>query len=120
MRDRLIDILAKSGASFEYATPEDVADHLLAEGVLVPKAKIGDTIYVIPSKVNYNLNILHKMSRNNRVYEQVVKYISIYPSDYMLHTCDGLYSVIGKGYKDTWFLTKEEAERALERSENDI
>lgn len=39
MRDRLIDILAKSGASFEYATPEDVADHLLSEGVIVPPYK---------------------------------------------------------------------------------
>ena len=31
--------MAKSGASFEYATPEDVADHLLAEGVIVPSDK---------------------------------------------------------------------------------
>ena len=45
MRDRLIDILAKSGASFEYATPEDVADHLLAEGVIVPKFKRGQLFY---------------------------------------------------------------------------
>ena len=47
MRDRLIEILAKSGASFEYATPEDIADHLLAEGVIVLPCRLGKEVYDI-------------------------------------------------------------------------
>jgi hypothetical protein len=34
-RDRLIELLRKSGASFENALPEEIADYLLANGVIV-------------------------------------------------------------------------------------
>jgi hypothetical protein len=34
-RERLIELLRKSGASFENALPEDIADYLLAKGVIV-------------------------------------------------------------------------------------
>ena len=95
MRDRLIDILAKSGASFEYATPEDVADHLLSEGVIVTDFRNGDVVY----------QLAHGYAEEERVRCVGVEYLtngySFFPQD------------IGK----TVFLTREEAERALERSE---
>lgn len=50
MRDRLIELLRKSGASFERALPEDIADYLLANGVIVPPCKVGDTVYSINRK----------------------------------------------------------------------
>ena len=99
---------------------EDLADYLLKNGVIVPPVKYGDTIFVIPSKVNYDLNILHNREENNRVYEQVIGHITIWKDDYMLYTCDGLCAVRSKAYKDTWFLTKEEAEEKLKELRNEI
>lgn len=74
---------------------------------------VGDTIYVIPSKVNYELNILSGHEENNRVYEQVVNRIEIFEDGYLLSTCNGMQSAIDKFYKKTWFLIEEEAKAAL-------
>ena len=78
--------------------------------------KVGDTIYVIPSKVNYDLNIINKRKKNNRVYEQKVHSIEMFSNDrFLLTTCDGLRSVLADSYKEIWFLNKEEAEQALQK-----
>lgn len=76
---------------------------------------VGDIIYVIPSKTNYKLNILNGHKENNRVYQQEVNRIEIFRDGYLLSTCDGMQSVIDKFYKETWFLTKEEAEAELKK-----
>lgn len=77
--------------------------------------KVGDTVYVIPSKANYCLNIVNGHKENNRVYEQVVDNIRFYKSGYLLTTCEGQACVIEESYKETWFLTQEEAETALKK-----
>lgn len=74
---------------------------------------LGDTVYVIPSKTNYKLNILNGHGENNRVYKQVVNRIEVSKNGYLLSTCDGMASVTDVFYKETWFLTQEEAEVAL-------
>ena len=74
---------------------------------------VGDTVYVIPSKTNYKLNIINGYSENNRVYEQIVNRIEISGNGYLLITCDGMASVIDVFYKNTWFLSRESAEAAL-------
>lgn len=76
---------------------------------------VGDTVYVIPSKVNYKLNILNGHKENNRVYEQIVNRIEIFKNGYLISTCDGMQSVVDKFYKETWFLTEEEAKAALKQ-----
>ncbi len=78
---------------------------------------VGNTVYVIPSKANYKLNILNGRKENNRVYEQVVNRIEIFGNGYLLTTCDGMQSVVDKFYKETWFLTKKAAEAALKKRE---
>lgn len=76
--------------------------------------KVEDTIYKIPSKVNYDLNVLNGYLSNNKVYEQTIYYIKMYNSNrYLLATCEGLDSVLSDDYQKTWFLTREEAEKAL-------
>lgn len=76
--------------------------------------KVGDTIYVIPSWANYRLNKSFGHSENNRVYPQIVHSVQMWSKDrYSLTTCDGLRSEVSDFYKETWFLTKEEAEQAL-------
>ena len=77
--------------------------------------KVGNMVYVIPNKANYGLNIVNGHKENNRVYEQVVDNIRFYKSGYLLTTCEGHACVIEESYKETWFLTKEEAETALEK-----
>lgn len=89
---------------------EDLAE----QGRLVElPCKIGDTIYKIPSAVNYKLNVVNGHQENNRVYEQVVCSIKICPSGYLLETCDGKDCVIEQFFKESWFITKSEAEQAL-------
>lgn len=83
------------------------------EKLLKLHCAVGDTVYVIPSEVNYKLNIINGFDENNRVYEQVVNKIEISKTGYLLITCDGMASVVDTFYKETWFLTKEEAESAL-------
>lgn len=119
-RDRLIELLRNvDNMRLMRKGFSECADYLLANGVIVPPIKFSDTIFVIPNKVNFKLNVLHDMSQNNRVYEQVIDHIQIWKDDYMLYTCDGLYAVRSKAYKDTWFLTKEEAEQKLKELKSD-
>ena len=78
--------------------------------------KVGDTIYKIPSKVNYKLNDMHYHPELNRVYEKVVYSVEMFNNDrYFIRTCDGIDGVVSDFYKETWFLTREEAEAALEK-----
>ena len=84
--------------------------------------KIGDDVYLIPSKVNYDLNVLSKHKENNRVYHQKVARIVITDGHWYIE-CDkdieyGTDRIcIDLFYKETWFLAKEEAEQALARME---
>lgn len=84
---------------------------------------VGDTVYVIPSEVNYRLNIANianGMKKHNRVYEQPVSRIEFFPGGYVLSTCDGIDSVSDRFFNITWFLTKKEAEEALKKMERDV
>lgn len=76
--------------------------------------KVGETVYVIPSLTNFRLNVLHGLSENNRVCEQTVHSVQMWkPDDWCLWTCDGINLLLQRDYKETWFLSKEEAEKAL-------
>lgn len=104
----------------------------LKKNVIVPKFKIGDEIYVIPSKVNYDLNILNGYSKNNKICEckidevrfnkygyAVVCYLDnvqfyFYEEDYN-SKCKAFETE--RFYGETWFTTKQEAEEALRKLE---
>ena len=77
--------------------------------------KIGDIIYKIPSDVNFKLNVLSDMHNLNRVYEQKVNRIEVCDDEgrILYITCEGMDCVLSTFYKETWFLTREEAESAL-------
>ena len=105
MRNRLIDLLQEN-SYLDVLNDEHwllAAEQLLANGVIVPKVKAGQTIY----RCDF---ILHK------VIDWSVARIDVYEDEIVY--CDDSYNVftdeeIGK----TVFLTKEEAEKALaERS----
>ena len=87
------------------------------DAVVLP-CKIGDDVYIIPSKVNFDLNNLARHKENNRVYHQKVANI-VFTEDgwYMTGSADLEWGtgkiLLDKFYQETWFLTSKEAEAAL-------
>ena len=112
MRDRLIELIKNAEKAFPKDKPvldieEFVADHLLANGVIVPPCKVGDKVYSIVEGINFVLV--------GEVYEYVVgREHFVFRS-----TRKGYFTLafteidIGK----TVFLTKELAEKALAERE---
>lgn len=80
---------------------------------------IGSDVYYIPSKANYGLNILYNHEEFNKVYHQKIARLHFTESGWYAEGNLNLeYGVVDrlfvdKLYKETWFLTKEEAEQAL-------
>ena len=83
---------------------------------------IGSDVYMIPSKINYKLNILSLHSENNKVYHQKVDLITFTENGWYIK-CDkdreyAIERILSeKMYKETWFLSKEEAEAKLKEME---
>lgn len=83
---------------------------------------IGSDVYIIPSKINYELNILSLHPENNKVYHQKVALITFTEKGwYMECDKDREYAtdriLSEKMYKETWFLSQEEAEAKLKEME---
>jgi hypothetical protein len=96
------------------------------QGLLVRlSVKIGDDIYKIPSKANYDLNVLNGYKANNRVYHQKVYSIVFSQSGWFVQ-CDkdSIHApnviCVDVEYGKTWFLTCEEAEKKLKELKNEI
>lgn len=107
-------------ASEKLAEYEDLEE----QGLLVRlPVKIGDDIYKIPSKVNYDLNVLNGYKANNRVYHQKAYSIVFSQSGWFVQ-CDkdSIHApnviCVDVEYGKTWFLTREEADKKLEEMEN--
>ena len=117
-RERLIKLI-KHCTSCEECRDEDIADYLLANGVIVPPVKVGDTVYhfsedfgtVLPYFVdNLSIGFMDK-TRNYWVYEANCHSNE---TDELLDEIDFSLDEIGESV----FLTEDEAEKALaERSD---
>ena len=105
-RERLIELIqnAVNGCARHWA--EIIADYLLANGVIVPPCKVGDTVYVIsrgeviPLEVDTILNNRKGVSilgRNEKYWGNGT--VTLYPDKRIVE----------------WYLTKEEAEAELEK-----
>ena len=99
-------------------------EDLEEQGLLVRlPVKIGDDIYKIPSKANYDLNVLNGYKANNRVYHQKAYSIVFSQSGWFVQ-CDkdSIHApnviCVDVEYGKTWFLTHIEAEKKLEEMEN--
>ncbi len=80
--------------------------------------KVGDTVYYIPSKVNYDLNILNGYKENNRVYHQKIAKIVFTERGWYLECDKDLeygtdHILLDKFYQKMWFLRQAEAEETL-------
>ena len=119
MRDRLIAII--EAAKDEYYKgigkprkflEEYIADHLLAAGVIVPPCKVGDLVYVVDGKTD---GIVEGQITNleYNFYTAPREWITVkgrYPFFGELEEKNRIDLLLGK----TVFLTREEAEKALE------
>ena len=83
---------------------ERLADYLLANGVIVPPCKLGDTVWFI---------------RNNEIIETCVEKIILkHGGLYIKLCCNSMYETTCNSIGKTVFLTREEAEKALKERES--
>ena len=98
---------------------EDAEEHGL---ILRLPCGIGSDVYMIPSKINYKLNILSLHPENNKVYHQKVDLITFTENGWYIK-CDkdreyAIERILSeKMYKETWFLSQAEAEAKLKEME---
>ena len=113
MRDRLISLINQDNcpspymcdnkckySHLEHCFGDRLADHLIANGVIVPPCKVGDTVYYI---------------RFGEIIETVVSCISFTKSNIHFETWENPYSKSFELYNIgvVVFLTKEQAEQKL-------
>lgn len=114
MRDRLIELVCQSTNDecgkhcnlTDYCSKcEKVSDHLLANGVIVQPYKRGTIVYVVRSKTSNGKNLYMREERidHYRVFDEMV---------FMCFE-RGEMSVADYMWKESVFLTREEAEKAL-------
>ncbi len=105
MRDRLIELI-KHVTSCEKCFDEDIADYLIANGVIVPPCKVGDTVYQV-NKIRSGHWEGEKYIIDDegewKIYEKDFNIFCLNPDGFTL-------------WKDI-FLTREEAEKALKERE---
>ena len=118
-RERLVELLRKSGASFERALPEEISDYLIANNVVVTPCKVGDTVHsfsadfgvVLPYLVG-NLNIGY-MGKSGTYWNYEANCHDP-ETDELLDEIDFEIDDIGK----TVFLSRSEAEAKLKEMQN--
>lgn len=125
-KDRLIELLKQVNFDFSEecvacledgykATPmleEFFADHLIAEGVIVPPCKVGDKVYKITrNKVKECEVVFVGISADERCSH--FNFVENYADGTFKQSYSMVFEVIGK----TVFLTKEEAEAKLKERE---
>ena len=110
-RDRLIELICdkiQDGHCIGYCNHPpctqctDIADYLIANGVIVPPCKVGQIVWLI---------------RNGKIEETTVEKIVLKGKGlYLKLLCNSFYETTCRSIGKTVFFTSEEAEKALERS----
>ena len=103
MRDRLIELIGQSSIwnlQAQLLLVEQIADHLLANGVVVPPCKVGDKVWCL---------------LGHNIIEFEVSRIAIEPFAEigMSFYCYGGFTFDMRGLGKTVFLSREEAEQKL-------
>lgn len=103
MRDRLIELIHDSDLSLDSVR---LADHLLANGVIVPPCKVGQTVYV-PDKKSVQEYTVHAVECDEK--HLTIKCHSwLAEREGLLHKHTAYFNL--NDFGKTVFLTKEEAE----------
>ena len=113
MRDRLIELIqnAVNGCARHWA--EIIADHLIANGVIVPPCKVGDTVYTVTLNTNTFTYGVHRGYIGCIDIRSIGEYIIIrhegYDDEPYFEKIIGKFDDFGKNI----FFTREDAEKAL-------
>lgn len=120
MLDRLIELLNKN--SWDYLLGEEnvkvLADYLLANGVIAPPCKIGQTVWLCTSPENISGYDFDGDGEQEQVFECIVENVTFYSSGahQVRCYCNGKFVAHYLRFSDfgkTVFFTREESERAL-------
>ena len=111
-RERLIELLNKSCEERGWLMngAGTIADYLLANGVIVPPCKVGDTMYEICERRRSG-------KWQKAIVERVVHGIEIGIDKILTARCGTTTYVYLSRLGETVFLTREEAEKALKGGE---
>lgn len=108
-RERLIELIeaypcmSTAEDCFMESISADLADSLLANGVIVPPCKVGQTVWFIRNKTEIIATAVKKI---------ILKHGGLY----IKLCCNSMYETTCNSIGKTVFLSREEAEEALERS----
>ena len=102
MRDRLIELIQNSVGGCARHWAEVIADHLLANGVIVPPCKVGQTVYYISG-----------FNGDEKICGKKVKRI-LFDNEGLVFTVRGMYMDFNIPENEL-YITREEAEEALEK-----
>ena len=109
-RDRLIELIQSAAGGCARHLAEKIADYLIANGVIVPPCKVGDLVYVVRRKSKRNKGgYWNSICFTKNVMQMAIKDGTAYIDCKQATKTD--FALVGK----TVFLTREEAEKALER-----
>ena len=112
-RDRLIELLNQTRGTYFFAGDDNLnllADHLLANGVIVPPCKVGDTVYVVSQGQGFCMRW--------NVYEGKVVDIHLNRHNKLTIRVENGEKFFGYFEPCFIFLTKEEAEEKLKELNN--
>lgn len=126
MRDRLIELIQDSVGGCARYWAEIIADNLLANGVIVPPCKVGDTVHVIEDAFCRDAIFYNHEHICSKLFA-IGKVVSITKKQKQLLMKIRVVNSIGTRYKHqkitvnaigkTVFLTREEAEKALKEAQ---
>lgn len=121
-RERLIELCNKKINTMQFRNSdewfdfqqkvEQIADHLLSNGVMVPPCKFLQKCFVIPAIENNLFNITEMKCIGFSLSHDSYNANLITDKNKLYQPCFGRFG-------ETVFLTREEAEKALERSKDD-
>ncbi len=122
MRDRMVDLLCNSGLTADTETFEELADHLIENGVICPPCKVGDVVYSFGYDWQKAKDVVTPYQITNITITQNKK--GVWTKKYRaMRVLNGKtidcqlnfeFDTIGK----TVFLTKEEAEEHIQKGIN--
>lgn len=119
MKDRLIELIENVQCTARIPWGDDfrgkLADHLLANGVILPPCKVGDTVYTY-DYLDYTYKLRESTVKAIKIQKNTMTNIQEFLIEYFY--IENLFVCGGHGiFGDNVFLAKEEAEQALRKED---
>lgn len=111
-RERLIELL-KDGGVRDFPYVNALADHLLANGVIMPPCKVGDTVYIIYNRDMLDIDPSVCSVVDGEIYEMGYGRTLSGELKWLFLEMEAGENFYDDDVGKTVFLTREEAEKAL-------